>query len=82
MFLFQQLSDLDFRDSVLTLGFSEEHQGALELFYKGKKQEICEVLSRRTLDLPHYRDLEWRFEVQVKSINGFYASLSLLALNK
>ena len=65
-FFFWQLSDLDFRDSVLTLGFSEEHQQILEVFYKGKKQEIHDALSRLTLDLPHYQDLEWRFEVQVR----------------
>jgi hypothetical protein len=59
-----QLSDLDFRDSVLTLGFSEEHQKTLEVFYKGKKQEICDALSQLTLDRPHYHDLDWRFEVQ------------------
>lgn len=62
-----QLSDLDFRDSVLTLGFSEEHQETLEVFYKGKKQEIHDTLSRLTLELPHYHDLEWRFEVQLAS---------------
>ncbi|GFG37530.1 hypothetical protein Cfor_09586 [Coptotermes formosanus] len=62
-----QLSDLDFRDSVLTLGFTEEHQEILEVFYKEKKQEIHDALSRLTLDLPHYYDLEWRFEVQLAS---------------
>ncbi|KDR21157.1 COMM domain-containing protein 2 [Zootermopsis nevadensis] len=62
-----QLSDLDFRDSVLTLGFSEEQQETLEVFYKGKKQEISDALSQLTLDLPHYHDLEWRFEVQLAS---------------
>jgi hypothetical protein len=51
---------------VLALGFSEEHQETLELFYKGKKEEICDVLSQLTLDLPHYHDLEWRFEVQAR----------------
>jgi len=36
------------------------------VFYKGKKQEIHDALARLTLDLPHYQDLEWRFEVQVR----------------
>ena len=36
------------------------------MFYKGKKQEIHDALSQLTLDLPHYQDLEWRFEVQVR----------------
>ncbi|XP_023705076.1 COMM domain-containing protein 2 isoform X2 [Cryptotermes secundus] len=62
-----QLSDIDFHDTVLTLGFSEEHQETLESFYRGKKQEIYDVLSQLTLDQPHYHDLEWRFEVQVAS---------------
>jgi hypothetical protein len=59
---------------VLTLGFSEEHQETLEVFYKGKKQEIYDALSQLTLDLPHYNDLEWRFEVQA----SFYYYLQLL----
>lgn len=53
---------------MLALGFSEDHQETLELFYKGKKQEIYDVLSHLTLDLPHYHDLEWRFEVQASSL--------------
>ncbi|XP_069684371.1 COMM domain-containing protein 2 [Periplaneta americana] len=76
-----QLSELDYRDSVLTLGFSEEHQETLEVFYKGKKQEICEALSRLTLDQPHYRDLEWRFEVQVASRSLQHQVTPLITMN-
>jgi hypothetical protein len=39
------------------------------VFYKGKKQEICDALSQLMLDLPHYHDLEWRFEVQASFYN-------------
>ncbi|PNF36213.1 COMM domain-containing protein 2 [Cryptotermes secundus] len=63
-----QLSDIDFHDTVLTLGFSEEHQETLESFYRGKKQEIYDVLSQLTLDQPHYHDLEWRFEVASRAL--------------
>jgi len=76
-----QLSDLDFRDSVLTLGFSEEHQQILEVFYKGKKQEIHDALSRLTLDLPHYQDLEWRFEVQLASRALHHQVTPLITMN-
>lgn len=76
-----QLSDLDFRDSVLTLGFSEEHQQILEVFYKGKKQEINDALSRLTLDLPHYQDLEWRFEVQLASRALHHQVTPLITMN-
>lgn len=76
-----QLSDLDFRDSVLTLGFSEEHQQILEVFYKGKKQEIHDALARLTLDLPHYQDLEWRFEVQLASRALHHQVTPLITMN-
>lgn len=76
-----QLSELDFRDSVLALGFSEEHQETLELFYMGKKQEICDALSQLTLNLPHYHDLEWRFEVQLASRALQHQMTPLITMN-
>ncbi|XP_067014614.2 COMM domain-containing protein 2 [Anabrus simplex] len=62
-----KLSDMDFRDSMLTLGFAEGHQGILSAFYEAKRDEIRQMLSQFTLELPHYKNLEWRFEVQVAS---------------
>ncbi|KAK7866060.1 hypothetical protein R5R35_013560 [Gryllus longicercus] len=63
----QKLNDLDFRDSMLTLGFSEAHQEILSAFFENKKEEILNVLNNYSHDLPHFKDLEWRFEVQLAS---------------
>ncbi|GLG99915.1 COMM domain-containing protein 2 [Gryllus bimaculatus] len=62
-----KLNDLDFRDSMLTLGFSEAHQEILSAFFENKKEEILNVLNNYSHDLPHFKDLEWRFEVQLAS---------------
>ncbi|ENN79522.1 COMM domain-containing protein 2 [Dendroctonus ponderosae] len=61
-----QLSDADFRDSVLTLGFTEQLQAVLSEFYKERQAEVLQV-QRTGLVEPHYHDLQWRFEVQVAS---------------
>lgn len=62
-----QLSEADFRDSVLTIGFSAEQQTVLSKFYESKQKEINEVLAKLAIKEPHYHDLEWRFEVVVSS---------------
>lgn len=61
------MSDADFRDSVLTIGFSAEQQSVLSKFYESKQKDIQEVLSKLELKEPHYHDLDWRFEVVVSS---------------
>lgn len=62
-----QLDEIDFRDSVLALGFSQEQQTVLSKFYDSKKSEITEALSNTNVELPYYYNLKWRFEVQVAS---------------
>lgn len=59
-----QVSEADFRDSVLTLGFSQDQQEILSKFYESKQKDVNEVLSK-SLNEPHYEDLKWRFEAQV-----------------
>ncbi|XP_060518823.1 COMM domain-containing protein 2-like isoform X1 [Cylas formicarius] len=61
-----RLSEQDFRDSILSLGFTEEIQAVLSKFYQAKQHEIKE-LSRYKINEPHYHDLQWRFEVQLSS---------------
>ncbi|XP_060518826.1 COMM domain-containing protein 2-like isoform X2 [Cylas formicarius] len=61
-----ELSEQDFRDSILSLGFTEEIQAVLSKFYQAKQHEIKE-LSRYKINEPHYHDLQWRFEVQLSS---------------
>ncbi|XP_039295338.1 COMM domain-containing protein 2-like [Nilaparvata lugens] len=62
-----KLNELDFRDTLLTVGFSEEQQAVLSELYKSKEKELNEVLPSSSLHLPHFKNLEWRFECQVSS---------------
>lgn len=62
-----QLSPADFRDSVLTLGFETEQENILSKFYESKKNDICQLVKKLSVNEPHYHNLEWRFEVQVAS---------------
>ncbi|CAG9835241.1 unnamed protein product [Diabrotica balteata] len=61
-----KLSEADFRDSVLTLGFSPEQQTVLSNLYNSKQSKIHEVL-KVPIKEPHFDDLRWRFEAQVSS---------------
>lgn len=61
-----KLSEADFRDSILTLGFSSDQQVALSNLYSAKQDEIHEVLDV-SIQEPHYDDLRWRFEAQISS---------------
>nr|CAD7204405.1 unnamed protein product [Timema douglasi] len=62
-----KLDEQDFQDSVLALGFSEQQQQTLSTFYHSKKEEIQSALLRPTLDIPHYKDLDWRVDIQLGS---------------
>ncbi|CAG9825581.1 unnamed protein product [Phaedon cochleariae] len=66
-----KLSDADFRDSVLTLGFSQEQQSILSKFYESKQKEIQELM-KVPVNEPHYDNLKWRFEAQVTLIDYPY----------
>lgn len=61
------LNEIDFQDSIMTLGFSTEMQQTLLQLYLQNHREIRTVLSEMTMDLPHYHNLEWRFDVQLAS---------------
>ncbi|XP_034177219.2 COMM domain-containing protein 2-like [Osmia lignaria lignaria] len=62
-----KLSSEDFRDSIISLGFSEEQEIILSKLYNVKKDEILDTLTNIGFKLPEYHDMEWRFEVQIAS---------------
>lgn len=62
-----KLNELDFRDSILTIGFDEEQQALLSDLYRNKQKELTDVIQSSTFNIPHFKDLEWRFETQVSS---------------
>ena len=72
MFLMSEMSkalvtDIDFQDSLLMIGFSEELTNTLLRLYLENRDEIRSILNELALDLPHYDNLEWRFDVQIAS---------------
>ena len=61
------IGEIDFQDSIMTLGFSEEVIGALLKMYLANRKEIRNILGEMSLGIPHYHDLEWRFDVELAS---------------
>ncbi|GFR57714.1 COMM domain-containing protein 2-like [Elysia marginata] len=61
------LSEIDFQDSVMTLGFGEETRATLLGLYTENQREVRSILQEMSMELPHYRDLEWRFDMQLAS---------------
>ncbi|GJQ82173.1 hypothetical protein Trydic_g6004 [Trypoxylus dichotomus] len=75
-----KLSEADFRDSVLTAGFSQDQQAILSKFYDSKKTEINEILKKIAVKELHYHNLNWRFEVQVSSRSLLQQVTPLIAM--
>ncbi|KPP80007.1 COMM domain-containing protein 2-like [Scleropages formosus] len=61
------ISEVDFQDSVLVLGFSEELNKLLLQLYLDNRKEIRLILSELAPSLPYYHNLEWRLDVQLAS---------------
>ncbi|KAK6196403.1 hypothetical protein SNE40_001635 [Patella caerulea] len=61
------LNQVDYQDSIIVLGFSEDLREMLLQLYKENRKEVRTILSEISMDLPHYRNLEWRFDVQLAS---------------
>ena len=51
----------------MVLGFPEELNKELLALYQENCKEIRSILSSMSMDLPHYHNLEWRFDVQLAS---------------
>ncbi|XP_075997744.1 COMM domain-containing protein 2 [Genypterus blacodes] len=61
------ISEVDFLDSVLVLGFGEELNQALLQLYLLQRSQIRNTLSLLPSNLPAYNNLEWRLDVQLAS---------------
>ncbi|KAM4629023.1 COMM domain-containing protein 2 [Polymixia lowei] len=59
------ISELDFQDSVLVLGFSKELNQVLLQLYVDNRKEIRSILTQLAPCLPSYHNLEWRLDVQL-----------------
>ncbi|XP_020502581.1 COMM domain-containing protein 2 isoform X2 [Labrus bergylta] len=61
------ISEVDFLDSVLVLGFDEELNQLLVQLYLQHRSQIRSVLSQLPTNVPAYHNLEWRLDVQLAS---------------
>lgn len=61
------VNEIDFLDSIMVLGFSEELNQHLLSLYQEHCREVRAILSHMNMDLPHYLNLEWRLDVQLAS---------------
>ncbi|XP_015755663.1 PREDICTED: COMM domain-containing protein 2-like [Acropora digitifera] len=61
------IGEIDFQDSVMTLGFSKEVISALLQLYLENRKEVRNILVEMTFAIPHYHELEWRFDVELAS---------------
>ncbi|XP_069007077.1 COMM domain-containing protein 2 [Embiotoca jacksoni] len=61
------ISEVDFLDSVLVLGFGEELNQILLQLYQQHHSQIRSILSQLPSNLPAYHNLEWRLDVQLAS---------------
>lgn len=64
----QQLSELDFRDSILTVGFNEDQSNILQELYNSQLSELSRVMVEQTVDFPQFKNMEWRLEAQVREM--------------
>jgi len=62
-----QVSEQDFLDTLLVLGFSQEHNQQLKQLYLDNRQEVRGIQRGISVDLPHYVNLDWRLDVQLAS---------------
>jgi len=64
------LTDIDVKDSLLTIGLNEQVQNELSSWYSENKRVLRDVLTSmdaRSSQCPHYVNLEWRIETQIAS---------------
>ncbi|KAJ0032680.1 hypothetical protein NQD34_002761 [Periophthalmus magnuspinnatus] len=61
------LSDTDFLDSVLVLGFSQDLNNTLLQLYLQQSAQVRSVLAQLAPSLPVYHSLEWRLDVNMSS---------------
>ncbi|XP_028260649.1 COMM domain-containing protein 2 [Parambassis ranga] len=61
------VSEVDFINSVLVLGFGEEVNQILLQLYMQHHSQIRSILSQLHSNLPAYHNLEWRLDVQLAS---------------
>ncbi|XP_026179281.1 COMM domain-containing protein 2 [Mastacembelus armatus] len=75
------ISEVDFLDSVLVLGFSDELNQILLQLYLQHHSEIRSILSQLPLKMPAYHNLEWRLDVQLASRSVHHQVIPMLTMH-
>ena len=73
------LADAEMMVEALTineLGFDDAGKAAVAGHYATNVQQLREIISTTKLTTPHYKDLEWRLDVQVRATATLLFSLS------
>lgn len=68
------MSEIDFHDSVMTLGLSENACAILVNCYLEKRAELRRILDELSVHPVQYHDLEWRLNVKVR---GYFKQLTI-----
>eukprot|EP01090_Pellita_catalonica_P022040 TRINITY_DN8421_c0_g1_i1.p1 TRINITY_DN8421_c0_g1~~TRINITY_DN8421_c0_g1_i1.p1 ORF type:complete len:201 (+),score=36.86 TRINITY_DN8421_c0_g1_i1:8-610(+) len=62
-----RISENDFVTSLKVVAFSEELIEILKQFYMAHSDEVRRILSSLSFSLPKYKNMEWRFDMQIAS---------------
>eukprot|EP01091_Cochliopodium_minus_P018203 TRINITY_DN7309_c1_g1_i1.p1 TRINITY_DN7309_c1_g1~~TRINITY_DN7309_c1_g1_i1.p1 ORF type:complete len:202 (-),score=77.20 TRINITY_DN7309_c1_g1_i1:97-702(-) len=87
VFLFEDaakyfIPEIDFLDSILTLGFSEKLKNALKDAYLQNREVIRKIGKSISVELPNYKNLDWRLDVEIssRSLRGQVTPIYLLKM--
>ena len=61
------MSDLDFADSIIILGYSGDLNELLLKLYMENRFEIREIMAQLSMVIPSYQNMHWRLDAQVAS---------------
>jgi len=77
------VSEADFKDTLLVLGFSPEQNQQLLDLYLENRTEIRSIQKQLSFDLPSFVNLDWRLDVQLasRSLRGQMNPVFLLKLD-
>ncbi|KAF3691395.1 COMM domain-containing protein 2 [Channa argus] len=75
------ISEVDFLDSVLVLGFDDELNQILLQLYLQHNNQIRSILSQLPSNLPAFHNLEWRLDVQLASRSVHQQVIPMLTIH-
>jgi len=60
---------LEIKESLTEYGFNETKLDMIILFLENQKPHLIDILSSSAFVLPHFKELEWRFETDVSCLS-------------